>query len=197
MRRAWLSVAALLCAGLTGCASMPLGKKKAISVPAAPTPAGLPAPLPSAAPPVPVGGQPVPVVAAAEPEPPPPEPLPPITRTVPVPKPAVQSAGRRPAAPTPAPAPAADSAPLRLGAILSPERQRQYQADLQRSLTAARAATSQAGTAALTPTQKETMARIQTFIQQAEATAGQDLATAVQLARRAELLGQELSRSLR
>jgi hypothetical protein len=41
------------------------------------------------------------------------------------------------------------------------------------------------------------MARIQTFIQQAEGMAGQDLATAVQLARRAELLGQELSRSLR
>jgi hypothetical protein len=41
------------------------------------------------------------------------------------------------------------------------------------------------------------VARIQTFVQQAEATASQDLATAVQLARRAELLGQELSRSLR
>lgn len=196
MKSAWLPIAALLCAGLTGCASMPLGKKKAISVPPAPAPAGVPAPLPSAAPSVPVGGQPVPVVAA-EPEPPPPEPLPPLTRTVPVPKPAVQQAGRRPATPAPAPAPTAESTPLRLGAILSPERQRQYQADLKRSLTAARAATSQAGTAALTPTQKETMVRVETFIQQAEATAGQDLATAVQLARRAELLGQELSRSLR
>jgi hypothetical protein len=154
--------------------------------------------LPSAAPAIPEGAQPIPV-EPAEPEPPPEEPLPPITRTLPVPKPAAPTAGRRPTSPVPAEPPPAvsDSAPIRLGAILSPERQRQYQADLKRSLTAARAAASHAGTTALTPTQQETVARIQTFIEQAEGMAGQDLATAVQIARRAELLGQELSRALR
>src|SRR5207248_3095557 len=120
---------------------------------------------------------------------------PPITRTVPAPKPSTQPPGRRPSGSTPSePTPPAgnESAPLRLGAILSPERQRQYQSDLRRSLTAARAATRQVGNTALTPTQKETVDRIQTFIQQAEGMAAQDLATAVQIARRAELLGQEL-----
>jgi hypothetical protein len=41
-------------------------------------------------------------------------------------------------------------------------------------------------------TQRETVERIQTFIQQAEESKGRDLATALQLVRRADVLGQDL-----
>jgi hypothetical protein len=87
--------------------------------------------------------------------------------------------------------------PMQLGAILSPERRSQYQAELKQSLAAARASMAQTSRQTLNPAQRETLARIQTFIQQAETMSGTDLATAVQLARRAELLGGDLVKSLR
>ena len=50
----------------------------------------------------------------------------------------------------------------------------------------------QASGKSLTPAQRETVERIRTFIQQAEESKGRDLATAMQLVRRADVLGQDL-----
>lgn len=94
-----------------------------------------------------------------------------------------QPAEQAPPPSTPAP---------RLGEILSDEQRRQYQADYAQSLARARAALGQASGKSLNQTQKETVERIQTFIQQAEEAKGKDLATALQLVRRADVLGQDL-----
>ena len=82
--------------------------------------------------------------------------------------------------------------PPQLGAILSDAERRQYEADYAQSLSRARSALQQASGKSLTPTQKETVERIKVFIQQAEESKGRDLATALQLARRADVLGQDL-----
>jgi hypothetical protein len=84
------------------------------------------------------------------------------------------------------------SPPPQLGEILSDAQRRQYEADYAQSLSRARSALQQASGKSLTPTQRETVERIQTFIQQAEESKGKDLATALQLARRADVLGQDL-----
>ena len=48
----------------------------------------------------------------------------------------------------------------------------------------------------ITPAQHDTVERIRIFIQQSEAEKSKDISTAVQLARRADLLGQDLVKSL-
>ena len=184
MRLASQLLAVTLCFTGTGCT---LGRKKPqVPVPAAP-PAALPERLPSAAPETPAAAQPVPQLAA--PQQPPPSAR---RRREPIVAPSPASSPATAAPPTlPPPSPA------RLEAILGGERLQQFQADLKRSLDSARAVVARSGSATLTPAQRETVARMQTFIQQAETAAEQDLATAVQFARRAELLGQELSRTMR
>ena len=106
-----------------------------------------------------------------------------------------------PPAPPQAPAPAEQpqvqpSPPPQLSEILSNAQRRQYEADYAQSLSRARSALQQASGKSLGPTQKETVGRIQTFIQQAEESKGKDLATALQLARRADVLGQDLLKDL-
>ena len=86
--------------------------------------------------------------------------------------------------------------PPQLGEILSPEQRRQYEADYTQSLARARAALQQTSGKPLSGTQKETVGRIGTFIQQAEESKARDLATALQLARRADVLGQDLLKDL-
>ena len=82
--------------------------------------------------------------------------------------------------------------PPQLGEILSAERRRQYEGEYAQSLSRARSALQQASGKPLSATQRETVERIQTFIQQAEESKGRDLATALQLVRRADVLGQDL-----
>ena len=82
--------------------------------------------------------------------------------------------------------------PPQLGAILSDAERRQYEADYAQSLSRARSALQQASGKSLTPMQKETVERIKVFIQQAKESKGRDLATALQLARRADVLGRDL-----
>jgi hypothetical protein len=53
-----------------------------------------------------------------------------------------------------------------------------------------------AGKNNLTVPQRENVSRIQTFLTQADAARRDDLGTALQLARRADLLGQDLLKSL-
>jgi hypothetical protein len=84
------------------------------------------------------------------------------------------------------------SPPPQLGEILSDGKRRQREADYAQSLSRARLALQQASGKSLTPAQRETVERIRTFIQQAEESKGRDLATAMQLVRRADVLGQDL-----
>ena len=122
-----------------------------------------------------------------------------ITLPAPQKTPPRPPARKRPPPPAPpqAPAPAEQQPPVQpsppqLGEILSDAQRRQYEADYAQSLSRARSALQQASGKSLTPTQRETVERIQTFIQQAEESKGKDLATALQLARRADVLGQDL-----
>jgi hypothetical protein len=59
------------------------------------------------------------------------------------------------------------------------------------------AALKQASTRTLTASEQETVARIRSFITQANAMRDEDISTAMQLARRADLLGQELLKSFK
>ena len=116
-------------------------------------------------------------------------PRPPARKRTPAPAP--------PQAPAPAEQPQVQpSPPPQLSEILSNAQRRQYEADYAQSLSRARSALQQASGKSLGPTQKETVGRIQTFIQQAEESKGKDLATALQLARRADVLGQDLLKDL-
>ena len=83
-----------------------------------------------------------------------------------------------------------------LSEILSDDRRRQYEADFAGCVGRARAAVSTANKRHLSIHNREAVQRILTFLQQAEDSKGRDLATAVQLARRADLLGQDLLKSL-
>jgi hypothetical protein len=134
------------------------------------------------------------------PTPTPPQPNWPPQITVPapqnIPKPKPPAKKRTPAAPQPPP-PAEEpqaqpSPPPQLGEILSDGQRRQYEAEYAQSLTRARSALQQASGKSLSRAQMETLERIKTFIQQAEESKGKDLATALQLVRRADVLGQDL-----
>jgi hypothetical protein len=197
MRLATAVPAIVLSLVLSGCW---FGKKK----PAPPPP---PAPQPKVLAPPEVKPQPQPSEQMPLPLPPQPETKEPAQIALPTPKktplpkpPAKKKAApaqqppqpaEQPPAPPPQPPP-----PPQLGAILSDAERRQYQADYARSLSRARAALQQASAKSLSPTQRETVARIKTFIQQAEESKGKDLATALELVRRADVLGQDLLKEL-
>jgi hypothetical protein len=118
----------------------------------------------------------------------------PAPKDVPRPKPPAKK--RAPPAPQPSPPaeqpPAQPSPPPQLGEILSDGQRRQYEAEYAQSLTRARSALQQSSGKSLSRAQMETVERIKTFIQQAEESKGKDLATALQLVRRADVLGQDL-----
>jgi hypothetical protein len=122
---------------------------------------------------------------------PPPEPEPPARRPV---------RPRRPSSvspETPVPATAQPPAPpARLEEVLTEERRRQLETDFSRSVAQARTTLNQTNGRSLTSVQRQTSERIKTFLQQADQAKKGDLATAVQLARRAELLAQDLRKSL-
>jgi hypothetical protein len=98
--------------------------------------------------------------------------------------------------PTTTPTPPVPTAP-QLSEILPDDRRKQYEADFAACVLRARAAVSTASNRRLTNHNQETVKRILTFLQQAEDSKVRDLATALQLARRADLLGQDLLKSLR
>jgi hypothetical protein len=146
----------------------------------------------------PVVPPPPPPPAPAGPAPAPPAQTPPQTsrRPKPVrrtpPRPAASAASALPPAPTPPPTPAPQ-----LTEILSDTQRRQYEAEFIQNVSQARTAIGRTTSHTLTAAQRESVERIRTFIQQAEESKARDLATAVQLARRAALLSEDLIRSLR
>ena len=110
----------------------------------------------------------------------------PPAAAVPVPVPATLPPDVTPA-PTPVP---------QLVEVLTPGARRQSEVELVVSLQRARTALGRAAGRNLTPAQRDTVERIRVFIQQAEAERSKDIATALQLARRANLLGEDLVKSL-
>ena len=182
---------ALLSLGTSGCWLG--GPKPTIKVPPVPLPKAPVAPPPA---PIPPPAKPAETTAppATTPEPtkkPTPRRPRPAPKTPPVqqptPEPPAVLATPPPAAPVPAP---------RLGEMLSPAQTRQAEADFQVSLQRAQTALSRASGRNLTPAQRDTLERIRVFISQAQGEKQRDLATALQLARRADLLGQDLLKGL-
>jgi len=172
-----LPLTVALAIGSSGCW---FGKKAAVAPPP-------PAPQPVAVNPTPAA-PPAPDVAKTETPQPTPQPKP-----APPPRPAPQASAPQVTVTPPAePAPA-----VRLGEILTDDRRRQYEADFNRNVSDAQAALKQASTRTLTATQKQSVGRIRTFLQQADQAKSNDLVTAVQLARRADLLAQDLRKSLK
>jgi hypothetical protein len=99
--------------------------------------------------------------------------------------------------PPPTPAPPPVPVAPQLSEILTDDRTRQYQADIAAFVARARAVVKRASARrGLTARQTEAVQRINTFLQQAEESKAKDLVTAHELARRADLLGQDLLRSL-
>ena len=186
MRLATVLVTIVLSLGLSGC----WFGRKATAIPPSP------APQPKQAPPVqPPEQKPLPM-------PPPPEIQEPPQITLPAPQktPPSRPAAKKkktPATPSQPPQPAEQppvqpSPPPQLGEILSDAERHQYEAEYAQSLSRARSALQQVSGKSLSPTQRETVERIKTFIQQAEESKGRDLATALKLVRRADVLGQDL-----
>jgi hypothetical protein len=194
---------AVLCIGMSGCwfwkkappkiaapvpATQPLAAQPATAEVAPPTSAAVPEPAP---PPVAQNATP-----AATPVPTPKE--------TPTPKPAVRR-NPVPALPPPAPPPPAATAapvvpvtpPPPLREIISGEQRRKYESEFSQGVARASAALKQASMRTLNASQQETAARIRTFLAQANAMRDDDISTALQLARRADLLGQELLKALK
>jgi hypothetical protein len=106
-------------------------------------------------------------------------------------------ASTAPATQPPAPAAAAPPDTPRLGDILTPDQQRQYNSAIDVSLAHAQASLGFISTRQLTKEQQATVLEIQNFIQQAQEKRKNELAAAKSLAERAEVLSHDLVASLR
>jgi len=108
----------------------------------------------------------------------------------------------RPASPAPAPVPQqapatppADSP--RLGDVLTPEQQNQFNAAIDQGLAHAESSLGSLANRQLTKDQEATVEQVKNFIQQAREKRKDDLAAAKSLAERAEVLAHDLVASLR
>ena len=101
-----------------------------------------------------------------------------------------------PASSDPAPTKASPP-PAQLGEIYSPEQAAELTRNLNQGLATARKVLSQISGLGLTVQQREKAAMVKLLVSRAEAARGTDLSVAAQLARRAELLAQSLSNSMR
>jgi hypothetical protein len=195
---------AFLFVGLTGCRIFGKAKPAPVQVAAPPHPAEeVKPPPPKVEPPGPppkIDTKPpteVPQAVAAIPTPPAPKPKkqkpkkPPASVAVQNPKdpPAAGATGENGSAP-PAPVP-------KLGEILSDDQKLQNLRVCDESLTRARENVSQLRGISLSQDQKDSLARIKTFIFQAEQARPKDPQTARQLAERADLLSRDLVKNLR
>jgi hypothetical protein len=178
-----LSLVVLLATFASGCrkrhAAVPVAPVPAPAAPAETTPAPEPV-TPPVTPPVAT----TPTQPATQPQTPPPQ------ATAPQPPPQNPPV-RRPsggAQPTPAP---------RLGDILTPQQERQYNTAIDQSLARAQSSLGSVANRQLTKEQQGVVTQIQGFIQQAQATRKSNLPAARSLAERAEVLARDLAGSLR
>ncbi len=102
----------------------------------------------------------------------------------------------RATAPPPAVIPPEPQPAPRLGQIFTAEQSREYNRSLDESLDRVRKILGSVGGRNLNPELTQIVERIQTFQKQAEQAREQDLVTAVNLARRADLLAQDLVKRL-
>jgi hypothetical protein len=93
--------------------------------------------------------------------------------------------------------PAAAQPVPQLGVLLTSEQRNQYEAEYSRDMASAMDGLVHVLEHTLSPAQKESMARVRSFMRQAEDAHARDLATAAQLARRAAVLAQDLAQSQR
>jgi len=102
----------------------------------------------------------------------------------------------RPVANFPKPQPAPNEIPpapaLRLSQILTPEESKRNNQELDQYTDSAKKALTRVQGRNLTPEQRDIAERVQTYLTQAEQAREQDLVTAVNLARRADLLAKDL-----
>ena len=120
---------------------------------------------------------------------PPLEPPPPVPRRV---VPPVRATTQPPAVVPPEVPPATP----RLGQIFTADQLREYNRSLDESLDRVRRVLGNVAGRNLNPELTQIVSRIQTFQKQAEQARDQDLVTAVNLARRADLLAQDLVKRL-
>jgi hypothetical protein len=105
----------------------------------------------------------------------------------------------RPATPAAAPSPGepAGSPALvpapKLGDVLTPDEQRQYNASIDQSLSRAQASLNSIGGRQLSKDQQADVEQIRSFMQQAQASRGSDLPGAKSLAQRAEVLAKDMA----
>jgi ABC-type sugar transport system substrate-binding protein len=118
------------------------------------------------------------------------------------PTPAAKKPTRAPTAPAPAaasstpPPPPAPAAPApKLGDILTPDEQKQYNAAIDQSLSRAQASLNSVGGRQLSKDQQAQLEQIRNFIQQAQAARGSDPAGGKSLSERAEVLARDLAAS--
>ena len=147
----------------------------------------VPAPVPStpAATPAETAPPPSPAISTPPPQTPVPQPQPPSQPPPP------STAPRRS---TP---PGEPSNPPRLGDILTPEQERQYNSAIDQSLARTQTSLGAIAQRKLTKEQQGVVAQIQSFIQQAQTTRKSNLPAARSLAERADVLARDLAGSLR
>lgn len=139
--------------------------------------------------------QPESVIPSPPPAPPPAPARPARRSSQRQPAPAGQpSAPAQPTTPVPAQSPA--PAP-QLGIVLTPEQQRQYNADIDQSIQRAEGNLRSIGTHQLSSEQRASLEEAQNFIRQAQNARAADLPAAKRLAERADVLAANLANSLR
>jgi hypothetical protein len=155
-----------------------------------------PTPPPTSAPAAPME-QPPPQPAQAPTEPPPALPQPTLP---PPPEEAVQPK-KPPRRPSRAAAPAVPAKipnqPPRLGEMLTPEQERQYNSAMDQSLQRAQANIARVSQRQLSKEQQGVVAQVESFIAQAQSTRKTNLTAAKSLAERADVLARELARTVK
>jgi len=149
--------------------------------------APVPAPVPSTPTAAPAETAPLPSPAISTPPP-----------QTPVPQPQPPSQPPPPStAPRRSTPPGEPSNPPRLGDILTPEQERQYNSAIDQSLARTQTSLGAIAQRKLTKEQQGVVAQIQSFIQQAQTTRKSNLPAARSLAERADVLARDLAGSLR
>jgi len=201
-----ISLVVLLGVGESAC-----HKKRDVVLLPAPAPATTPTTIPDHGPPTPASeSTPVPPLVE-NPTPPQPNPPPPpeyqknrpgpqtttpTSRRQSPPRNSTPAATAAPASSAPAiPAPA-PAEPPRLGDMLTPDQQKQFNTAIDQSLQHAQNSLGAIRNRQLNKEQQDRLAQVRTFIQQAQAIRASDLPGAKSLAERAEVLARDLAAGL-